>query len=361
MRGALSTYGFLSAKLKARISKTLPPDAMERLIRARSLPEAVQFLKGTEYAAIEEAYAATGDLRSGEALLLERELELYTGLFRYLDEPVLSFVRALALRFEVDKIKNAVRLWFDSVIRGRNVDGKSGYLHRATIVHAFDVDAVILAPDADAVVAAFGSTPYAAIARSEMPRVVSGRSVFPFELALDRYYYAEAFAAAAKLGRKNREVAERVLGVDVDMQNVSWLVRFRGFYGMDADTAAGLLIPRGRAIDAAALKTAGSLDQGSPGYAGSLGLELLRSAYGQFGVLLGSGSGGDAVARLSLMEGALRQIARAEAGRSLAGYPFSIGVVLAYFTLRAEELRAVMTILNAKEYALPEERIRSSL
>ena len=95
MRDALTTYGFLSAKLKTRLSKTLPPEAIDRLVKARSLPEAVQFLKGTAFAAIEEAYSATGDLRSGEALLNALELELYTGMFRYLKEPVLSFVRAL--------------------------------------------------------------------------------------------------------------------------------------------------------------------------------------------------------------------------------------------------------------------------
>jgi len=51
----------------------------------------------------------------------------------------------------------------------------------------------------------------------------------------------------------------------------------------------------------------------------------------------------------------------AEADRSLAGYPFSIGIVLAYFTRQREELRTIMTILNAKNYSLPEERIRSAL
>jgi hypothetical protein len=35
--------------------------------------------------------------------------------------------------------------------------------------------------------------------------------------------------------------------------------------------------------------------------------------------------------------------------------------VLAYFTKRREELRSVMTILYAKNYSLPEERIRSAL
>jgi len=357
MRDALSTYGFLSAKLKARISKTLPPEAIDRLIRARSLPEAVQFLRGTAYAAIEEAYSTTGDLRAGEALLNARELELYTGLFRYLSEPVLGFIRSLSLRFEVDKVKNAVRLWFDAQIRVRNIEGKSAYLYRGTIAHAFDVDRVIQAPDADALAAAFAGTPYEAIVRRELSGKVS--SVFHFELALDRYYYEEAFAAAARLGKADRAVAERILGVDVDMQNVSWLVRFKSFYGMGTEEAISRLIPRGRAISSAAMAEAFAGDRTASGSGGALGLELLRKSYGSLGALLGGT--GDASARLAMMESALRQVSIAEADRNMAGYPFSIGIVLAYFTRQREEMRTVMTILNAKNYSLPEERIRSSL
>lgn len=357
MQAALSTYGFLSAKLKARTSKTLPPEAIESLIRARSLPEAVQFLRGTAYAPVEEAYSATGDLRAGEALLNARELELYTGLFRYLSEPVLGFIKALSLRFEIDKVKNAIRLWFDAQVRVRSVEGRSGYLYRGTIVHAFDVDTVIQAPDTESLAQAFAGTPYQALVRRELQGKVS--SIFHFELALDRFYYEEAFAAASRLGKADRAVAERILGVDVDMQNVSWLVRFKSFYGMGTEEAVSRLIPRGRAISTAAMSEAFGGDRSGSGSGGALGLELLRKSYGSLGALLGGS--GDATARLAMMESALRQVSIAEADRNMAGFPFSIGVVLAYFTRQREEMRTVMTILNAKNYSLPEERIRSSL
>jgi V/A-type H+-transporting ATPase subunit C len=358
MRDALTTYGFLSAKLKTRLSKTLPPEAIDRLVKARSLPEAVQFLKGTAFAAIEEAYSATGDLRSGEALLNARELELYTGMFRYLDEPVLSFVRALSLRFEVDKVKDAVRLWFDVRVRHRDVDGKSGYLYRETIAHRFDVDEVIRAADADAVVSALGGTPYATIASRELPKAVAARSVFEFEMALDRFFYDEVFSAAGHLGKSDRGIAERILGVDVDLQNISWLVRFKGYFHMNAEQALSHLIPRGKSISASAVAAACAEEKSGPGGGGALGMDLLRKSYGNVGMLL---SGGDAASRLAMMEAALRRISAAEATKSLGGYPFSIGIVLAYFTRSREELRTIMTILNAKNYALPEERIRSFL
>ncbi|GAB1455604.1 hypothetical protein MASR2M48_09110 [Spirochaetota bacterium] len=194
--------------------------------------------------------------------------------------------------------------------------------------------------------------------RKEAPEVIADSSVFAFELALDRFYYEEAFLGASNLSRNDREVAERVLGVDVDMQNVSWLVRFKGAYGMSLERATGLLIPRGRAISTAAIAASYDDEKSGLGSGGALGLDLLRKTYGSVGALLG---GGDAAARLSMMEVALRSVLASEANRSLAGYPFSIGIVLAYFTRKREEMRTVMTILNAKFYSLSEERIRSFL
>jgi V/A-type H+-transporting ATPase subunit C len=367
MASALARYAFLSAKLKARLSKELPPGLINRLISSRSLPEAIMLLRDTPYAPIERMYADTGDLRAGEALIQARELELYTELFRYLKDPELSFVRALSLRFELEKVKHALRLWFDAAVRKRNIDGKSGYIYRPTIVHYFDVDEVIRAPDIESVVKAFGRSPYAELARRELPAAVSGRSLFAFELCLDRYYYDEAFAAAARLDGRDRGIAERALGVDVDMRNLSWLMRFKAGPEAAQGFILSAILPRGRAIDSRSLAAAAEVRQGSAEFgsagassaAATAALDLLAKYYGRFASLLGRG--GDPAARLSLMEGALRQIALAEADRSLAGFPFSIGVVLAYFTKRREELRSVMTILYAKNYSLPEERIRSAL
>jgi len=46
-----------------------------------------------------------------------------------------------------------------------------------------------------------------------------------------------------------------------------------------------------------------------------------------------------------------------EVKKMLAGYPFTIGIILAYFILKANEIRKIMTVLNAKFYNWPEERI----
>lgn len=357
MGSALKAYGFVHAKLKTRLSKRLPPETIDRLIKARSLPEAVQFLKGTEYEPLLKAYTETGDPSLAEAALYAREIAAYAELYRYLDEPVLSFVRTLALRYEIEQLKAATRLWFDATVRGRSIDGKSGYVYRGAIAHALDIDAIVRAPDVESLAKALGSSPYSAMARRELPGAVAARSLLRFELALDRFFYDEAFAAASRLWPADRKVAERSLAIDVDAQNMARAARYgvsqaelpsgsgAGAAGAArVDTMLGdYLLPYGKAYRRLA-KTGGG-----KGPASSLGEVSER------------GARGESLRRAALLEGAARGAVSAEAGRNLAGYPFSIGVILAYFERRQEECRAVMTALNAKRYALPEERIRSFL
>jgi vacuolar-type H+-ATPase subunit C/Vma6 len=67
------------------------------------------------------------------------------------------------------------------------------------------------------------------------------------------------------------------------------------------------------------------------------------------------------VARFALIERVLREILLIEVRHILGGYPFTVGVIMAYFILKGEEIRRIMTVLNAKFYGWPEDRIFSSL
>ena len=50
-----------------------------------------------------------------------------------------------------------------------------------------------------------------------------------------------------------------------------------------------------------------------------------------------------------------------EVQRILTGYPFTIGIILAYFMLKRNEMKKIRTILNAKRYHIEQERIESMI
>lgn len=354
MPGALSVYGFLNAKLKARISGLLSPEILESLVRSPTLSEAVALLKDTPYAALESEFDRTGDLRGCEALLYSMEVEYHTGLERFAKEPTRSVIQAYSIRFETETLKNAVRLWFESRIRGRPSDGSGVYLFRGALPNRLDLDAVLSAPDSEALVRAVSGSPYEPILRRTLVRVESDKTLYPLEAELDRLAFSTIRSSLDALNRRDRELARRILGIEIDFHNIQWLARARHFYHLGPQEAFASLIPGGSAFDAA--KAASAYPSGN---LSDLAETVLGSRNRGLAAL--AGTGGDPSARLGFLERALRAVLRGESGRLLAGYPFTIGTLLAYFALKREEIRTLLSVLNAKYYALPEERIRNSL
>ena len=84
---------------------------------------------------------------------------------------------------------------------------------------------------------------------------------------------------------------------------------------------------------------------------------LVRHNYPQLSALLAARARGGTRSRLTLIEKMLQEILMIEVRRILAGYPFTIGIVLAYFVLKGNEIRRIVTVLNAKSYGLGDERI----
>ena len=355
MPSPVARYAFINAKLRARISKILPEEAVGALVRAPSLIEAMQLLKSTAFSEVEAVYTATGDLKMAELALLERELGLFVEVQRYVSGAPLAFVAALATRFEVENLKNVLRLWFDRAIRGRDIEARSAYLLRRQVVHRLDIDALLGAADIDRVAEILEGTPYAAIVRENGRGVATDKSLFAVEVALDKHYYRQLLVTAEHLDRRDQAVARRLIGVEIDMANIGWIVRLKSFYDLPVERALQSIIPSGWSVDERTVRTA---------YASQNVKQILdailRTGFSGLKGLL-STEAADSSSRLALVERVLAEIVLYEVRHVLGGYPFSIGIVLAYFVLAQSEIRRIVTILNAKYYNADQERIAGML
>ncbi len=354
MAGRLKTYGFINAKLRSRISLILPEAFYDQLIRAADLGAALALLRETPFRGAVAAYERTGDLRMAELQLFDREVQIHLELERYLSADTQAFARALAARYEIEALKAALRVWFDRVIRGRDTSAAGGYLYRGHVHHDLDIDRILAASSVEELVAALSGSPYAQTVAAASAAISAG-SLFEAEIALDRSFFNQVLVAAADLPPVDRQIAERMIGVEIDLLNAAWLVRFRVAYDLPLDRVLGYLIPSrsgiGREEIAAAYK-GGRITELVSG--------LVSRRYPSLQVML-SGSAADEVARLVLIERILQQIMLHEVGRLLSGYPFTIGTVLAYVVLKRNEIRTLMTILNAKLYGVSQDRIRGAL
>jgi V/A-type H+-transporting ATPase subunit C len=354
MARPLKTYAFINAKLRTRISKILPEQFIRKLIRSRSLAESVQMLGETDFAPVQKVYERTGDIKTAELELLGRELAIYLELEKLVEEDIREFIHSLTGRFEIENLKNALRLWFDRRVRGRNIEDARGYLLRQRIHHSLDLDRIINADTLERVADHLGGTPYAPIVRQEAAAVMEGASLFPLELSLDRYLYGTLAEAADRLEPKDREIARRLIGVEIDLQNVSWLIRFKNFYSLEADQALSQTLPGGLNLNPELMRQTYAAERTDRQISA-----LVGKRYPEIAPLLAAKEQPKLSARLTMIERILEEIMKIEVRKILTGYPFTIGIILAYFILKSDEIRKIMTILNAKFYEWPEEQILS--
>lgn len=355
MAGVLKKYSFINAKLRARLSKILSPEFIGQMIRAASLPECIQLLAGTQYESVERIYNKTGDLKLAELELYKIEVALYTDVEKHVSGEVSQVVEALALQFETENLKNVLRLWFDRNVRGRDIDNTLGYLSREKVHHDLEIDSILGCKSLEEVQEVLRGTPYPQLLREASSQVMSEKNIFPIELAIDHYYYRQLLAAIGNLKSRDKAIAGRLIGVAIDMQNINWIVRFKMSYKLPLADALRYCIPSGYNLPKETIAQAYGAENVTDILSG-----LIKKRYPSFHTLLSKPTT-DTYGRLLLVERILEEILNVEINRVLAGYPFTIGIILAYFIRKGNSIKKIMTILNAKYYGIGGDRIQSGL
>lgn len=355
MTSLVRRYGFINAKLRARLTKLIDEHLIEQLIDASTLEDALIFLRNTPFSAIESLYTRSNDLKAGELELFNQEINLYRELEKYLEGEVLDMIRALALYGEIENVKNGLRLFFDHTLRGRDIEEAALFLCPHRIEHAIDAVRLAHAHNLDEAVQLLAESPYGQIVDHHRESIEAGQSLFQVEIALDQYYYNNLIEKAGALNKRDRRIALRLIGIEIDLLNISWVVRFRNFYRLPQETVLGLAIPHGHTIDQDALREVYASENVTRILQG-----IITKKYPSLAVFLSS-EPGDTNSRILLIEQVLDQILMLEVRRILSGYPFSIGIILAYFILKRRDIRRIGTVLNAKQYNMKKERIRDIL
>jgi len=352
MATAIRKYAFINAKLRARISKLLPDSLLVQMAGAYSLQEALSFLRDTPYGILDDIYRKTGDLKLGELELLRDEIRVFTEVEKYVQGDTLFIVQALLSLYEIENLKNAIRIFFDRKFRHREVDTAVLYLLRDPILHDIPIDLIINAENIGEVAKALETTPYAYIVDKYGQTIIREGSLFRVEIAFDHYYYTSLISAAEKLDSRDRKEALRIIGVEIDLVNVNWIIRFRRFYNLTLEEVMALILPGGYHLRSERLQEAYSSQDAT-----KIVKDILKSDYPGFETLLSS-QATDSISRLLLIERVLEQILMHETRRILMGYPFTIGIVLSYFIFKKNEIKKVRAILNAKQYRIPVDRIK---
>ena len=351
----ISKYSFINAKLRARISKILPGELFSQVARASSVDAALALLRETSFAPIEQTYARTGDLKQVELDLLKNEIDLYRQIHTYLPSGPGLMVEALLCRFEIDNLKNAIRLFFSNNIRKSFDPEGAHYILYERIIHKLPIDLIINAGNFSEVSGLCKESPYGKIINQHSHDVESGGSLFPLESALDLFYYKNLLDAINRLDSGDRDIALRLTGVEIDLQNIAWMIRFRQFYNLPRKQILSSIIPGGISFNKPDAEK--FLDSDNMTLAIQ---DLVKKTHPGLSSILAS-QRSDSTSQLLLIDRILNEIRKHEVQKILTGYPFTIGIILAYFVLKTEELKKIRILLNAKQYGKSADKIESMI
>lgn len=340
---SLAKYAYLNALLRAKLGERLDEAALGSLARAADLAEAAGMLKDTEYRPVAAAIEEGTPLRRVEKILVEIEIERHRAILRHAKGDVAEFVFILMELYDVEKVEQIIRVWNEKAWDERDA------IIAPRICVEIPVEEMLKASSIEELILRLEDTPYRKPLISAYERYRRSGAIFHFEAAIESDYYRRLREAVDRLGGADRKAAARIIGTEVDIRNIEILLRLLRYTDYPAAEARRVLLPGGYHLsDDLLLKAYAARDARAF-------IDVLR-----FTPLPSPGRGespGDGLEQMRLLEEMLEEALAAEARRALAGFPFTIGTVIAYLSLTRAETRRVRRILVGKSLGLPAEKI----
>jgi len=244
---------------------------------------------------------------------------------------------------ELEELKVALRIWHKKLA----VD-PADYLFLDKIAFDIDFKKLLASQTVEELILFLDKTPYKEPLLRAKDKFKERDSVFYLEIALDSDYYQRLTALVEQFASLDRSVARKVLGIEIDIENINWLIRLKKYYAMSTGEIMEWFIPGGASLDKSAVKGLYAADGVQKTIEG-----VALGPYAKIKDLLED--------NIHLIEGFLYEILLRQVKRALAGFPFTIGTVLGYLLLKRKETRNIVSLLYAKYYGWKREDIQPLL
>ncbi|MGA2977185.1 MAG: V-type ATPase subunit [Spirochaetia bacterium] len=324
----VSRYGFILAKVYGIMARSFVGKNYHDLFRLKKVTELYDLL-----------YPGQRAETPGQNLPVELEERIVASgiqamiyVLDSLGEPVPLLVHVLR-KLEYQNVKTAVRM----VVNGRTED-----------VRLWDLGAYagVRWTGQENREKALKASPYA----WTLP-LLKTMPLVQIENALDRDYYTRCVQLAEALPSKDRPGVLRLIRTEITIANALWALRLRFFFGMDAEKARGFLIPpvRGdssrQAITRAFEIPPDAVEEWRKWKLGWLLEDQLNESF----------RAPDPVRA----ERKAAQVLYTRAHQLFHQRPFTLCPLVAYFTLKEQEVLLLKTAVEALHLSVPEQDVMS--
>ncbi|MCX8205366.1 MAG: V-type ATPase subunit, partial [Candidatus Nezhaarchaeota archaeon] len=218
----VETYGYVTARLRARKAFLLTPADYESLLKAASLKDALLIiLKSPIYGRYLKGIEEEGGVEGIEQKLRKAYLELLNEVKLMIRGPTSFFLDHVLQKFELEALKavlkaKALNIPASEALRlivpaGRLTRAKLEELLRAKDL----IRAILIIEDEE--------LQRRLLAASERSKEFGG--TFPLEAAIDRYAFSLMSTGIEKLPELDRKWVSKLVGTEADLKNIVLLVR----------------------------------------------------------------------------------------------------------------------------------------
>ena len=244
MASGASGYAAISAKVRAMYADLLTPQDMARLSELPDLQSLVSGLKNTPYGEYLSGLREN-ELTSRRVILQIRQRlgNSYSSVVQQAPEQSRSLIRHLYRYFEVGNLKAVLRSiqtvssWGSSNVAWDRVHEVLFPLGSFTSIPA---QAMVESGSIAAAVELLHDTPYESTMSFAMKRYSAEQNLFPLEVALDLNYWRRLWGEAKRLSGMDREMAIKIVGSLLDMNNLMWVIRYKSYHNLSEEELAAL-------------------------------------------------------------------------------------------------------------------------
>lgn len=299
------------------------------LLRMKSLDDVMRYLGGTTYAsAISNLGGASHDAGTVVSVLYGELFRDYRRLMGSLPTRGSELLRGLLSRYEAENLKTILRgLW-----QGRSSSEIRMVLYEMGALSRLPVEAILRLRDVTAAVEILHPTHFHTALVHALPQFHQQGSLFPLEMAIDRATFDYIRESLKDVRGIDQRWAKVLLDEMIDGVNLSWLVRFRHFYGLSPEEAINCTLRGGHLLN---LRDLGRLARAAdlPTFIELLPLpyrEVLRYAE-----------------RWEQMRTLFEKRYIGELLRAFRKDPFQVGLPMSYLLLKEIEVKSLESLLSA--------------
>lgn len=334
LTGGASGYAAIHSRVRVMYSTLLSPQKLADLANAPDLSSLVGLLKDTPYGSYLEGLEDK-DLTPKQVIhqIQKRLSDVYITLIHAAPAHTRSLLTELFRHFEIGNLKAVLR----AIVTNSSWEQVRDILFPLGSLAKLPAEKMLEAGTIEAAVAQLTNTPYYDTLSHALKRYTEERSLFPLEVALDLDFWRTLWINANRLPGQDRTQALRIIGPLVDMNNLMWAMRYRVYHHLSEEEIINYTLPFGYRVRDEDIRAIAA------------GADIARIVMKIYPGLRNIDELLQAPERgLPKLELQLQRRLRQQLNAVFTGYPFHIGLPLAFVLLNELELQDLTVLIEAK-------------